>query len=152
MPQRSAAQAEREQRRLRVAAGLLQGLSQRDLARATSTALGTINADVKAIFARWHKEQITAVEDLRALQSRQLDSLINAVWSDAVGGQAGEGKPPTKASLAAVDRVLAIMERKARLFGLDEAPTDADGNKLLKAYVLVSPDDWPDPPKQNDAP
>jgi hypothetical protein len=47
-------------------------------------------------------------DDLRQLECERLDSLLSAMWPKAVGG-----------SHLAVDRCLAIMERRARLLGLD---------------------------------
>ncbi len=49
--------------------------------------------------------------ELRQLENLRLDSLLMAVWPKAMAGQ-----------LEAVDRVLSIMARRARLLGLD-APT-----------------------------
>jgi len=50
------------------------------------------------------------VESLRAAEVARIDVLINALW-----------KPATRGSLGAVDRVIKLSERKAKLLGLDAA-------------------------------
>lgn len=59
-------------------------------------------------------------EHLRALEAMRLDELQVKVWEKAIGGD-----------YKAVDRVLRIMERRAKLLGLDApakfAPTTPDG-------------------------
>lgn len=75
-------------------------------------------------------------DDVRKLELETLDRLQFALWQQATNGNHG-----------AVDRVLRVMERRAKLLGLD-APrkqelTGKDGEPLHpKGYVLVSPDDW----------
>lgn len=58
--------------------------------------------------SRVHAEN---ANQMREIGSARLDTLLTAVWGKAVKGD-----------LAAVDRVLKIEERRARLFGLD-SPT-----------------------------
>lgn len=61
-------------------------------------------------------------DELRLLESTRLDALQQAVWTDAMRGEP-----------RAVDRVLAIMDRRARYFGLYDSRTDgieAVGNLL----------------------
>lgn len=60
---------------------------------------------IMADIAVEHKEK---VEQLRELEVRRLDRLLMRVWSDAQGGNA-----------QAQNTVLRIMERKAKLLGLD---------------------------------
>ena len=76
-------------------------------------------------------------EDVRELEVQRLDELLLSIWPQARKGNHG-----------AVDRVLRIMERRARLLGLD-APTRADvtsGGEKIKGYtVLANPDQWPAP-------
>lgn len=56
-----------------------------------------------------HREQVaTAVSELRALEAARLDAMQAAVWPEAMDGRG-----------FAIDRVLRIMERRARLLGLD---------------------------------
>lgn len=55
-----------------------------------------------------------AVEEHRKIEGERLDMLLQVAMEKALSGEKG--------ALFAIDRVLAIQERKARLFGLD-APT-----------------------------
>lgn len=54
------------------------------------------------------REHSEAVDDLRRTESDRLDRMQRAVWLEA-----------TQGDRTAIDRVLRIMERRARLFGLD---------------------------------
>lgn len=53
-------------------------------------------------------------DEVRTLELERLDALLLALWAQAKQGQQG-----------AVDRVLKVMERRAKLLGLD-APTKTD--------------------------
>lgn len=93
--------------------------------------------------ARVHAEPAA---ELREVASARLDQMLSSVWAKAVKGD-----------LAAVDRVLKIEERRAKLFGLD-SPTrlsvDAStlGEEIAKLLDSLSghpaaprpPDDDPD--------
>jgi hypothetical protein len=54
------------------------------------------------------------VQQLRVLESQRLDALLEAVWPQAAQGH-----------LPAVDRAVRILERRARLLGLD-APQQSE--------------------------
>lgn len=58
--------------------------------------------------ARLNEKVSESAEEVRRLELERLDALLAALWGKA---QAGDG--------AAIDRVLRIMERRARLLGLD---------------------------------
>lgn len=61
-------------------------------------------------------------DGLREMEAERLDALLNAVWDKAMRGNKD-----------AVDRVIRIMERRARLLGLDAQATAAitsDGQTL----------------------
>ena len=58
------------------------------------------------------RQQVSAdANDLRAEELSRLDAMLGGLWADARRG-----------NVSAIDRVLKIMERRARLLGLD-APT-----------------------------
>lgn len=76
------------------------GLSESGSARAVYRALDRIKAEVRETAAQYVQ-----------LELERLDKMVFGLWSDAIKGRYG-----------AVDRVLKIMERRARLLGLD-APT-----------------------------
>jgi len=67
---------------------------------------------------------------LRALELLRLDELLNALWDTAIAGD-----------LKAVDRVLKVMERRAKLLGLD-APFEikTDGQIHIKVIDLTGDD------------
>ena len=54
------------------------------------------------------KQQAESVGELRALENERLDDLLRAIYAEALKGDLG-----------AIDRILRIMERRARLWGLD---------------------------------
>ena len=105
---RKTQQAEIEIRRKKVAANLTAGLNYRDMADALDVSLATVAGDVKAIVKRWQDEQVSTIDQWVQLESHRLDRAINAIWDKV---QAGD--------LGALDRMLKIMERRARLLGLD---------------------------------
>ena len=67
---------------------------------------------------------------LRTLESERLDRLQASIWEQAEAGE-----------LRAVDRIIKIMERRAKLFGLDGptkvAAMDPDGQDTRASVVLV---------------
>lgn len=71
---------------------------------------------------REKREEISSqAEDLRALDIARIDRMIQGVWPKATTGN----------DYPAIDRVLRLMERRAKLLGLDAptkiAPTSPDG-------------------------
>lgn len=73
-------------------------------------------------------------DELRSLELERLDRLLLGVWSQAAKGNQG-----------AVDRALKIMERRARLLGLD-APTKQALDGDLTVTVVRDQHE----PKRND--
>jgi len=75
---------------------------------------------VKAALANLRTRCADETEDLRQLELERLDTMLMGLWTPAARGDH-----------AAIDRVLKIMERRARLLGLDApakiAPTSPDG-------------------------
>ena len=105
---------ERERRRKVVAANILAGLTYREIAEALNVSLGTVAGDFRAILKAWQKHYEGDMDRWVKVQLRRLDVMLNALWSKAKDGDE-----------TAIDRVLKIMERQARLLGLD-APTDVN--------------------------
>ena len=72
-------------------------------------------------------------EELRTLEVTRLDALIEKLWPQLDHPLLG---------LQAVDRVLKVMERRARLLGLDSpvkfAPTDPSGESTYDPSSLIS--------------
>lgn len=123
---RKTKQAEIEMRRKAVAANLTAGLTYRDMAEVLDVSLATIAGDVKIIVGRWQREQVANIDDWIQIELHRLDRLLNGLWTTASDGQ-----------LDAIDRVLKIMERRARLLGLDKRVAQsielagADGGPLV---------------------
>lgn len=79
--------------------------------------------DVKAELDRLNTQNLEAAAEISRLEQESLDQMQASVWAQALSGHMG-----------ALDRVLRIMERRARLLGLD-APTktalqNPDGSAL----------------------
>lgn len=85
--------------------------------------------------ARHVADADTAASELVVLETLRLDTLQSAVWRAAVSGD-----------LRAVDRVLRIMERRARLLGLDAATDPTVGSITVEvAWPLPDPAAQPEP-------
>jgi hypothetical protein len=108
--QRAAEAAAREDRRRTVAAGLLAGLSLRDIARGLNVSLGTVQADAKAVRQEWAAERVQQYEALVTEEGARLDALMVRHWQAAVSGD-----------VAAAAIVLKIIDRRCKLLGLDAA-------------------------------
>ena len=126
-------QVAREERRKKVAANILGGLTYREIAEALNVSLGTVANDVKIILGRWQREQVADAEKYVQIELRRLDRAINAIWNDVQDGK-----------LTAIDRMIKLMERRAKLMGLD-APqrhqlTGQDGDTLGVQVQVVLPD------------
>lgn len=90
----------------------------------------------KAVMALLKKQQVEAVEDYRKVELARLDAMLLAIAQQVRQGHLG-----------AIDRALKIMERRARLLGLDAptkiAPTTPDGQQTapLIQFVWMDMDD-----------
>lgn len=104
-----------------------QGLNYHDIARELNIDTRTAYRIVQEALTRWIAEP---AEDVRLLELQRLDALLAALWDKAIAGD-----------LAAVDRVLRIMERRAKLLGLDQIEivnTDL-GYAVLKLIQKLPP-------------
>ena len=68
-------------------------------------------------------------ERLRALEEERLDKLLAAIWAKALAGD-----------LKAVDRCLRILERRARLLGLDSPAKLEESGETTIRVVYVDDD------------
>lgn len=82
------------------------------------------SAAQKAILSALHKTLREPAEDVRALEVARLDRLLLGQWKAAIGAAEKPGDP------AAVDRVLKIMVRRAKLLGLD-APVRVNVRRVV---------------------
>lgn len=106
---RKADRAAIEARRARVATLLLARVSYRKMAEQLKCSIGTISKDVSVLLAEWAKEQ--KPEDRHKWLTLELAKLDSLEFAIATQTQAG--------NLGAVDRALRVMERRAKLLGLD---------------------------------
>jgi hypothetical protein len=89
--------------------------------------------DVNAELARLTELRKDSTEELRELELERLDVLLKGLEPMARVGNPG-----------AVNSYLRVMERRAKLLGLD-APERKDitsAGQPLKAYIGFSPDEW----------
>lgn len=96
-------------RRVQVAALRLSHFTQREIAARLQVSVGTINADLQAIRDEWQARRATHYDDWVGEELAKLDRLERSLMPLALQGQH-----------QAADRVLAIMDRRARLVGLDK--------------------------------
>lgn len=120
---------ETQQRRAKVAALITSRATYRQMADTLGVSLGTIAGDVKLLVKQWAREQ--SPEDRQkwlTIEVEKLGQMEFALANDCRHGNQG-----------AIDRALRIMERRARLLGLDAptkiAPTTPDG---MNPYEGVS--------------
>lgn len=120
----TAAEFERQASELRMS-----GLTVRQIAaKLGKSPTGTMKALNRAL-AKLQAESISNIDDWRTQELATLDRLQHALWPAAIKGKPG-----------AIDRVLRIMERRARLLGLDAATaasigvTGRDGKSLTVTF------------------
>lgn len=131
----TSAQKEQEilERRSRVAQFRLGGVrNQRQIAKALGVSVATINRDFKALDAEWRERAAADIAVEKAIDLDRIDRLIMALWDKA----AKEGR------WLATDRVLSLMQHRAKLLGL-EAPAKQDINMqhVVREYVGINPED-----------
>lgn len=114
-----------EERRVRVAQLLLARYSLRQIAQVCGTSRMTAQRDVEAVRAEWLAHRMGSVEQIAADDLARLDRAEAAIWD-----QIEDGK------LYAIDRLLAIMERRAKLLGLD-VPTKVDLTLQLRERAVA---------------
>ena len=119
-------QVDREQRRRQVSALMLAGVTDSErIASQLGVSSRTIRRDIAELEARW---QVEAVQDISAAKGKDLERterLIAALWPEAIKGQ-----------WLATDRVLALMQHRAALLGLN-APQKQEHTVDLTRYELV---------------
>jgi len=89
----------------------LEGLTHREIAAQLGVAPATAYRRVHHGLEEINQQNAEEAGMLRDLEALRLDELQSAIWQQAIAGDGG-----------AINRVLAIMTRRAKLFGLD-APT-----------------------------
>jgi hypothetical protein len=118
-----------EQRRRDVAALVAAHWYYREIGEALGVASSTVSDDVKAIRERWRQRATADYSSFLAEELATLDILEHELLPKALSGG-----PKGGVNLRAVDRVLAIRDRRARMLGLD-APSKVEAT--LKVELLV---------------
>lgn len=96
-------------RRRVVATMRLAHLTQEEIAHRLGVSAGTISGDMQAIRQEWAERRRTDYDEWVGEELAKLDRLEQALIPKAV-----QGDP------VSVDRVLSVMDRRARLLGLDK--------------------------------
>lgn len=119
------------------------GRSYREIARQVGIGVASAHRLVAAAIAEARTTVQEDVVELRALELSRLDGMLGGLWPEARRG-----------NLGAVDRVLKIMERRAKLLGLDAPakvartnPAGDEDERDVASYVVPVPatmslDDW----------
>ena len=128
--QRAADLNAREERRDQVAGMMLARTPYRKMASLLGVALGTIAADVQVIRKRWIANSVHSYDQHVAEQSALLDGIERAMAPKAMLGNE-----------RAAEVLLRVMERRARLLGLDRPVrhevTGADGGPIEVTEALA---------------
>ena len=106
MPRSRVAEAEREERRDHVMGLLLAGGSTRSIAKVVGVHHATVARDIDARL-KGAAEACRSTTDLRLIEEERLGALLLQWWGAA------------QHDLHAFDRVLRLLERRAKLLGLD---------------------------------
>ncbi len=120
------------ERRARVAALRLGGMrDQSRIAAHLGVSPPTIHRDCRILDAQWRAHAVADVATEKGLDLDRLECLIAAVWPEAMRG-----------NLPAVDRLTRLLERKAKLLGLDAPERMAVAQQGLTTVVqIVAPAD-----------
>lgn len=101
-------QAEIANRRREVAVGLHSKMSATQIAAQLGVSQATITRDWRALATEWKKERQEAAGSIIDVELAGLDRAHQAIWPGVCAGH-----------LFSIDRMLKIMERRAKLLGLD---------------------------------
>ena len=96
-------------RRAKVLTYRMSGASTRDIAAKLSVSHTTIERDITHLMTEVNESNAERAEEMHALENTRLDKLQAGIWLTALTGHADS-----------IRTVLSIMERRARLNGLDK--------------------------------
>ena len=130
-----------EEQRVQALKFRMAGLSYQQIADHLGIARSAAYKLVKTALDRLHEEVHEGAEDLRELELQRMDQLFSLAYNNAMKGD-----------IAAIDRCVKIMERRARLMGLDAATrSEISGSLLmspqwleLKAVLVKTLASYPD--------
>ena len=123
---------EAAKRRVTVMDLRLQGRSFRQIAEMLDAPMSTIYRDYRTTMQEYASQANESASEIRALECQRLDELQNEMWSQLAEArsekvdESGDPEPRSaqdqNASLGTVNAIIRIMERRAKLAGID-APT-----------------------------
>ena len=123
---RTLQQREIIERRRRVAELRLSGVrKQVDVAARLGYSLGTINGDFRAIDKQWQEETMADIDAEKRMDLARIESLIAALWPKAI-----------KADTYSIDRIVTLMQHKAKLLGT-EAPVKREDKHSIEITMLA---------------
>ncbi|MCG5495245.1 sigma factor-like helix-turn-helix DNA-binding protein [Ectothiorhodospira variabilis] len=107
-----------------------EGATHGEIADTLEISRSRVHKIVTDALERLARDATEETRQLRALEAERLDALQHALWDAGIDGD-----------LQAVDRLLRIMERRAKLLGLDapskHAATTPDGEAVANAVIVV---------------
>jgi hypothetical protein len=123
----------REIRRAEVATLLRKGWTQARIAKHLNVQETVVGRDVRVLLDRWHEESNLSIQQWVTLETSRLDVATEGIW---VAVELGH--------LQAIQTLLKIMERRAKMLGLDKPAVQQvqgpDGEALAPGLVLLIPD------------
>ena len=119
-----------KERRLRALELRMRGLTYADIA--SQVGYASPSGAHKAVRAALEAEALMAASEVRDLLVMRLETLLQGIWDAACRGD-----------LQAIDRVLRVLDREAKLLGLDLPPQPENPPEELpvKAYINFPMDD-----------
>jgi len=116
------------ERRPKVVSMRKAGYGQREIADQLGIAVSTVCKDLQFALEEYGAATAREVSEMRALDNARIEEMIKAIWLKAKSGQ-----------VTAIDRVVKLLERRAKLNGLDGvvkvAPTDPTGENPYRGYT-----------------
>ncbi len=123
-PKQQAAELGIETRRAKAAKLKLAGWNMRDIAAHLKCSVGTVHSDIAAVFERTRDTADGFIERAKSISLARLDVATKGIWPSIEAGD-----------LDAIDRLVRIESRRAKLEGLDAA------QKSEVALAVSSPAD-----------
>lgn len=113
----------RKERKLQALQMFKAGWTYRDIAAQFGVSYSTIASDVQSAADEITRLSLVEAGRLRRIQAERIQTMVKSVWPKVANG-----------NLNAIRTMLAIMEREARLFGLD-APQKVDIALKIRAIA-----------------
>ena len=107
MTKRLSPSFQREERRGAVASRLLAGRSIREIASELGTSPTTVHRDADCIRTQWRNEYLSDANEQIQQDLKRIDTALSAIWPEVTSGH-----------LAAIDRMLKLLDARARYLGL----------------------------------